>query len=302
MKTILKFLSALLLFFAMSHSAWSQKKPNLTAESEAVSAVFNFDIGISNVDNIDLDFDISEITKQGKYYALIIGVADYKDAKIKDLDYPVKDANNLKRTLTELYAFESENTYILENPTQKQIIERLDELSKKVSANDNLLIFYAGHGKWDEKLQVGYWLPQDADINNKSTWFSNSLLKDYVKGIESKHTLLIADACFSGGIFKTRSLLNFTGAPDEIKKLYNEKSRKAITSGSLSEVPDNSIFMESMVRELRKNKDVFLPAGVLFYNFRGTVLSFSSHNQLPQYQVVEGTKDEGGEFIFVRKK
>jgi hypothetical protein len=289
----------MLLFTGLSGAA--QNTNRLTQETETVSPLYNFDIQISQSDNLDLEFDISEITTQSKYYALIIGVSEYQDTKIKDLDQPVKDAHSLKKVLNEYYTFDDNNTIVLENPTQKLIIEKLDELSKKVSGNDNLLIFYAGHGKWDEKLQTGYWLPTDASLDNKSTWFSNSVMREYLKGIDSRHTLLIADACFSGGIFKTRSLsTTYSNAPMEIQKLFNEKSCKAITSGDLIEVPDNSVFMEYFVKELRKNKEVFTPTLNLFYNFRLTVINYSS--QIPKYGVIEGTKDEGGEFIFIRKK
>jgi hypothetical protein len=99
---------------------------------------------------------------------------------------------------------------------------------------DNLLIFYAGHGFWDDKGKVGYWFPSDASRNNTVNWFRNSTLRDFIGSIQTRHTILIADSCFSGAIFKTR--IAFSDAPQGIEKLYELPSRKAMTSGILQEV------------------------------------------------------------------
>ena len=66
-----------------------------------------------------------------------------------------------------------------------------------------------------------------------------------MNGIKTKHTLLVADACFSGGIFKTRSA--FGTPPAATNALYNLPSRKAMTSGTLTEVPDKSVFVEYLI-------------------------------------------------------
>ncbi|MEO1654739.1 MAG: hypothetical protein AAFU64_14425 [Bacteroidota bacterium] len=160
------------------------------------------------------------------------------------------------------------------------------------------MIFYAGHGDWDEKLEIGYWLPSDSDKKDRSTWFPNSTLRDYIKGIRSRHTLLVADACFSGGIFKTRGLAEASTA---IEKLYEIPSRKAMTSGNLKEVPDRSVFIEYMVKSLKRNRDPYLPAGDLFYQFKNSVIDNSANGQVPLFGEIQGTGDEGGDFIFKRK-
>ncbi len=96
---------------------------------------------------------------------------------------------------------------------------------------------------------IGYWLPSDAQQNSKAAWFGDSRLVDYLKAVKSKHTLLIADACFGGAIFKTRTA--FPDARKAIQKLYELTSRKAMTSGTLTEVPDRSTFINFLVKGLR---------------------------------------------------
>jgi hypothetical protein len=292
-----------------SENADNERKPKkkrdvnekINSQSEAVSQVYDFDISLTNIGDLDLDFDIAEASQMGKYYGLFIGVEKYQDKNIKTLDKPVQDARELRKVLTDLYSFELENTYLLENPTLKDILDKLKELSQKVTPNDNVLIFYAGHGKADTKAGVGYWLPIDARNNDESSFFSNSVLRDYINRLDSKHTLVVADACFSGALFTTRSTAAMSNAPNIIKKMYSDNSRRAFTSTALTEAVDNSVFLEYIVRELRRNKDVYLAAENLYHSVKENVINHGV-NQNPQYGAINGTKDSGGSFIFIRKK
>ena len=241
--------------------------------------------------------EIPEIGKS-KYYALLIGVNEYQSDEVLDLDNPIKDAQSLYDVLLTRYSFEKDNITFLKNPTQKDIFFALEDLEKKLTENDNLLIFYAGHGHWDEKGKVGYWLPSDATKNSKVNWFSNSDLRDFIGGIQTKHTFLIADACFSGAIFKSRAA--FTEAPQGINKLYEVPSRKAMTSGNLQEVPDQSIFIEQLVKKLAENKEQYLPSEILFSSMQGYLMNNSP--SVPRYGTIQNVGDAGGgDFIFVHK-
>jgi WD40 repeat protein len=240
--------------------------------------------------------EIPEIAK-GKYFALLIGVSEYQNDEIPDLDNPVKDAQSLYDVLLTRYNFEKENIKFLKNPTQKEIFIAFEDLGKILTQNDNLLIFYAGHGYWDGKGQVGYWLPTDASRESKVNWFSNSNLRDFIGSIETKHTILIADACFSGAIFKSRAA--FTDAPQGIQKLYELPSRKAMTSGILQEVPDESQFIKYLVKRLDENEEKYLPSEILFSTFKASVMNNSPN--VPQYGVIQNVGDDGGDFIFVRR-
>jgi hypothetical protein len=234
------------------------------------------------------------------YYALLIGVEKYQyaNANLGNLNQPVKDATALMTVLAGDYSFKQENVQILKNPTRDQIITAFEDLAKKVTPKDNLLIFYAGHGIWDERLKVGYWLPSDAKTDNKSAWIANSTIRDYISGIQSKHTLLITDACFSGSIFKTREVISEVNEY-AVAKIYQLPSRKAMTSGTLTTVPDTSKFMEYLLKRLRDNTNNFLTARQLFFSVETAVMN--NTNTVPQFGVIQETGDEGGDFIFMRK-
>lgn len=234
---------------------------------------------------------------QGRYHALIIGINDYVDEKIPDLDYPLADADTLYKILINKYSFSEDHIIFLRNPVRTDIIIAMDSLSRTVTTNDNLLVFYAGHGNWDEKSGIGYWLPNDAARSNTANWFRNSTLRDFIGSIQSRHTLLIADACFSGSIFKTRSA--FGSEVQGIQKLHELPSRKAMTSGNLKEVPDRSVFVKYLIQELNQNDAKFLPSEELFNSFKTAVLNNSPN--VPRYGTIQNVGDEGGDFIFVKK-
>ncbi len=237
-------------------------------------------------------------TKGGRFYALLIAENDYKDNNIPDLNNPVKDAKKLYDVLVNDYTFKPDDIFFLKNPTRSQIINTLDQLSSTLTDKDNLLIFYAGHGYWDEYKQIGYWLPSDANINDKSTWLRNSTIKDYIGAINTLHTLLITDACFSGSIFKTRAVTE-ANAVVAYQKIYQLPSRKAMTSGTLKEVPDKSIFLQSLVLQLKANNKKYLPASELFDRVRVAVLNNTPN--VPQFGTIQNVGDQGGEFIFIHK-
>jgi hypothetical protein len=242
----------------------------------------------------------SEIPEIGNYYALIIGIADYLDPSLHDLDEPVNDAQKFYRILTQNYQFPFENVYLLQNPTKDEITMALEKYFKTLGNRDNLLIFYAGHGYWDEKFKQGYWLAADSRTDNRGTWLSNSTIRDYIRAISCKHSLLITDACFSGGIFKSREA--FPDASKAVNELYKLPSRKAITSGAMSEVPDKSVFLEYLIKRLEENEQKYLPTEQLFASFKIAVINNSPESQVPQFGEVKETGDEGGDFIFVKKE
>jgi tetratricopeptide (TPR) repeat protein len=239
------------------------------------------------------------IKPSGNFYGLIIGESQYDNPKLI-LDRPVKDAQKFKEIIISRYSFDEKNVELLSSPSRQQILSALFNLRKKVTGNDNLVIFYAGHGYWDDQASQGYWWPRDASIDDPANWLSNSDLKEQIRGIKSAHTLLISDACFSGGIFKTRSAAEAIKASSmNIQMLYKMPSRRAMTSGTLTTVPDESVFFMYLVKRLTENTEKFLPSEDLFTSLKQAVINNSM--VVPQDGVIADSGDEGGDFIFILK-
>jgi tetratricopeptide (TPR) repeat protein len=242
--------------------------------------------------------EMASLVEGGKYYALIIGVSNYTDPQITDLDgYPVQDAERLAQILTNNYTFNKERTILLLNPGRASIQRAFDDLSKIITDKDNLLIFFAGHGHYDEETELGYWFPSDAEKDYTTNWIYNDVLVANLRRIRSRHTLLISDACFSGSIFKTRSVID--EAPEAYQKKYELKSRKAITSGVLQTVPNKSVFFKYLAAQLEDNRAKYLSASQLFQDIEIPVGNNSPNT--PQFGVIGNVGDEGGDFIFITK-
>lgn len=233
-----------------------------------------------------------------KFHAVLIAVEEYQDPNIAQLSEPVKDAEKLEVVLNTKYTFEKENIKFVRNPTFEELNVVFEELSQTIGPSDMLLIFYAGHGFYDEKTNIGYWLPIDAAEKNRAKWFRNSALVENIGAINSRHTLLVADACFSGGIFKTRA--PFNNASTDIANMMRRPSRKAMTSGSLTTVPDKSVFMKYFLKTLEENPNKYLTSEDLFDEVRLAMKSNATTK--PQYGEIHGVGDEGGNFVLVRRE
>jgi hypothetical protein len=271
----------------------------------SVEELVNLNLGNNNLkvefitesDTVSQSIKVEYSFYAARYFALLIGNESYNDSDIPDLSDPVKDATALYNTLLTNYNFEKQNIIFLKNPTKADIIGELNGLRSKIGPSDNLLIFYAGHGFWDEDMGVGYWLPKDAAKSNPVNWIPNTDITNYLGAIKTQHTLLIADACFSGGIFKTREAFSTTYA---FEKLYELHSRKAITSGNFTVVPDKSVFFQYLLKNLKDNTNEYLSAEELFSKMKIAVINNSSN--VPQFGTIQNVGDEGGDFIFIRRK
>lgn len=252
---------------------------------------------VAKGDTEELDIVFDQQKNPPKFYAIIMGANDYSDASITDLDNPINDATKLYNVLTDRYTFDPNNVIFLKDPTREQIINELDRLTRRVSKNDNLLIFFAGHGYWDKETDFGYWIPTDSKSNSTANWMANSQIRDYVAAIKSRHTLLIADACFGGSIFRSRKAFEEGSSP--VKKAYDAPSRKAMTSGNLTEVPDRSVFLEQLVLRLNNNTKDYVTAEEIFSSIKDIVINGSPVT--PVYGDIKDAGDEGGDFIFVKK-
>ncbi|MEM1124242.1 MAG: caspase family protein [Bacteroidota bacterium] len=235
--------------------------------------------------------------KQGQYYALLIGVADYKYHQ--SLENPVKDARKMERILAKYYTFPKSNITFLSSPKRSDIFDALDNYEGVLEPEDSLLIFYAGHGHWDKKLNRGFWIPSDARLKKRSAWISNSALQDYLLSYVCQHVLVISDSCFSGALLMNRSAIQ--EADKAIQVLFSAKSRKAITSGVKEEVPDQSVFFKHLYRFLKSNESDFLTAAELYAGIRNKVIAESRLDQKPQFGAIDETGDAGGDFVFIKK-
>jgi len=240
----------------------------------------------------------------GKYYALIIGIDQYS-GEWTSLNNAVNDAMAIEKTLKSNYRFDVFQTLYDAEATRSAIMKKLEWLVNNVKGEDNVFIYYSGHGEFKKSMNKGYWVPQDSRTKSVSEYISNSDIQTFLNGIKSKHTLLVADACFSGDIFRGSTVsVPFSDSEKYYEKVYNLISRHAITSGGIEPVMDggkdnHSVFAYYFLKVLRSNKKKYLDASQLYEGLKIPVINNSE--QSPNFSPIKNTGDEGGQFIFIRK-
>ena len=240
----------------------------------------------------------------GKYYALIIGVDNYKGTWTP-LNNAVNDAKAVENVLRGNYRFDYFRNLYNEKATRANIIREMEWLVANVKPQDNLFIYYSGHGEYKQELNKGYWVPVDATTSSTSQYISNSDIQTFLGGIKSKHTLLISDACFSGDIFRGNTVsVPFEESEKYYKEVHALASRQALTSGGIEPVMDggsngHSVFAYYLLKVLKENNRKYFDAGQLYNKIKIPVINNS--DQTPKIAPVKKTGDEGGQFIFIRK-
>ncbi len=246
--------------------------------------------------------DETDVADTYTYHALIIGVEEYPDdPSIDPLNFPISDGLQLKEVLVDNYTFREENISLLKNPTRKKIIDTFRGMIKTLGNKDHLLIFYAGHGAYDNLLETGYWKPSDATSDSDANWLSRDDIVKYLRAMKTKHTLLISDACFSGSIFSYKRVRgNEDNSERTLTATLSANGRHAMTSALNKVVPDDSRFIEQLIRKLQNNEKDVLFSLDLFNSIREAVIWNTENN--PQFGPIDDTNHEGGEFVFIKRK
>jgi len=264
---------------------------------------------LAEVEEADLTADtrVANSVKFGRYYALIIGNNEYQN--YERLETATNDAQRVASVLKTKYGFD---TRVITNADRYTMLSAINEIKAKLREEDNLLIYYAGHGEIDQRTRQGYWLPVDAEKGNTANWIPNSAITDLLNTVSARHVLVIADSCYSGSMSGT-SIPRLNTRLDEsrmekwLKTMARTKSRTVLTSGGLEPVLDSggaghSIFARALIERLESNTGV-IDAYRIFLDVSNKVTNRAStvgFDQMPTYAPIRHAGHGGGEFVLVR--
>lgn len=176
-----------------------------------------------------------------KDYALFFATDKYDNWD--DLVNPIEDAHSLADILKQKYGFIVE---VVENPSQDEVGIKIREYTnRKFKPQDQLLIFFAGHGYFDDTFNEGYVVAKNSLRVDpaKNSYISHVRLRSLIDNIPSEHIFLIMDVCFGGTfdpiVARARNLEGVEAADVEflVRKL-STKTRKYLTSGGKEYVSD----------------------------------------------------------------
>lgn len=232
------------------------------------------------------------------YHAIFIAETEYSDPKIPSLNGPVLDMRKVYNTLTTNYNFLPQNTDTLVNAPRSAILDAIINKANSLGENDNLFIFYAGHGelvKQPDNSEEGFLVPVDARKNSFTSYISSDDLMRTIKYSKARHILFVADACFAGSLFREIQ----KDAPLMVAEAYKDKSRKLLASGNRTVVPDQSEFIEYFRLALQENREKYITAEQLIDSFKNQYREATK--LLLQYFPIKNVEDFGGQFVFKRK-
>jgi hypothetical protein len=249
--------------------------------------------------------------KLGRYYALVIGNQNYR--RMESLTTPLGDAQRVAQLLEEKYGF---SVTSVDDADDVAMLAALNKFDAALKPDDNLLIYYAGHGarlKTVNRLQMGYWLPVNADPPPTDVlWVPTEQVTGHLARLQAKRVLVLADSCYAGLLSDDPNLRyanNTTQVSlDWIKYKLPSRSRLLISSGGDAPVLDeggqgNSVFARALIDVLQSNKGVLSAPG-LFVQLQERVKLASGRagfTQMPEMKAIKAAGHETGDFFLVPK-
>lgn len=159
-------------------------------------------------------------------HALLIGISEYKDDRIPDLEGPRNDVSSMVEVLEAKWAFDTRNiiTLLDENATESNILAALESMYENSAPGDDLLVYYSGHGTSAMDVSLGgklhlpdgsgalissdfdpdkhvarYYNNQPIAADDDGLLVGRYELKPLFEKLNRDRTLLVIfDACFSG--------------------------------------------------------------------------------------------------------
>lgn len=151
-----------------------------------------------------------ESWQSGQRFALIVGVDDYTNEQITDLDCATSDAKLFRDALIKDGAFPDKNIFLLcsdsqgtdAQPSLENIVFRLEWMRDIIGPGDTLVFYFAGHGvilNLDSDHPETLLLAQDADQQSMEQLRRSSLSAKYLNQLlqdtGAQNTLVLLDAC-----------------------------------------------------------------------------------------------------------
>jgi tetratricopeptide (TPR) repeat protein len=257
----------------------------------------------------------NSVSQNGIRYAYLFASQDYQ--YWTDLTNPLDDAKSIGDILKENFGYE---VNIIPNPSKKTIAEKLSTIRRfNYGPNDQLLVFFAGHGLYDTVFGGYYVCPESQRAENDQeydTYYPQQKIADLLEASSCKNVFLVMDVCFGGKMFDKTEKHEYKNvndgyniSPEEfIKRQLQIPCRQFLTSGGNNYVADgvagnHSPFASRFLAALEDaavTKDYITASEIMDY-LRTMRTVGNDKKSFPRYGFFGGDKD--GEFVIkVTKK
>jgi len=136
----------------------------------------------------------------GRRIAFLIGNDHFPYADtIADLNFPVNDVNAMSELLDSDIYGRFDETNVLINEDSQSVLETLESGLRKLSSDDFVVIYYAGHGVQTRSGKLCLATRNTARDKIRSTSLPVESIRDFVSDTYARQRVLILDCCYSGG-------------------------------------------------------------------------------------------------------
>ena len=248
--------------------------------------------------------------------ALVIANQSYGSDAFPPLKTPVADAEAVVAVLKQRYGFATEIgsgkdalDLFLRDASKAQIQQVLFELRRRLTPEDQLLVYYAGHGENDPDLGA-FWVPADGQPKADFTWIAAEEITRELKRMNAGSILVISDSCYAGGLSRggAEEKVPLEARDRYLAKASRLKSRQLMASGGVEPVADgggsgHSVFAKALIDALGAMPEQTFTASELFeQKVKPAVISAAnalSEGQTPGFNRIARAGDEpGSEFVF----
>jgi len=247
--------------------------------AEAVRAGYipEFDKKITHQTKIKKDTIPEVRTILQNKWAIIIGISKYQFSGqngLTNLVFADDDAKVFARSLYNLGWSESHVKLLInEEATRRKIMIALKSWLTKAGPEDQIILFWAGHGYPDpEDFEKVYLATHDTDISIPATGYRMDEVRRALEEIGSKNVILLADTCHAGKLITRGDSSRGISIVPNINKMVREQKvpkgwvfmvgadtdRQSIEHTSWS----NGAFTHVLIKGLNGDADGFQSAGV----------------------------------------
>ena len=137
----------------------------------------------------------------GKRYAVLIGIDAYDDKNLTQLRYCAKDvaalADTLKRAeYDQIITLDTSAQDVANQPTRKNILDKVEMICAKAKENDVVFIAYSGHGLTLPSTNASYLCPRDLKVSDVAkTGVAVDAVFETLGACKAKRKLFVVDAC-----------------------------------------------------------------------------------------------------------
>lgn len=151
-------------------------------------------------DMIDINIPDSK-SKQENTFVVVIGNENYQ--RVAPVEFAMNDARIFAKYCSRTLGIPEKNIRTYYDATYGDIVAAMEDLQNISDAFDGdmkVIFYYAGHGLPDEGNRNAYIIPVDATGTQVEVCYSLSKLYEQLGKLNSKSTIALIDACFSGSL------------------------------------------------------------------------------------------------------